>query len=120
MKDLVQIKNPKIDRWVKIDKATGTIVSHKKSKGPYKGIKIAGKKRKDMNEKLILKKLDLILEKLDKLQEKLDEYNRPVPWDKDWSWSFTEHPLEYTPDQPICTCDQKGETSAVAPCALHG
>ena len=37
---LVQIKNPKTKRYVKIDKSTGSIVAHKKTRGPYKGIKI--------------------------------------------------------------------------------
>ena len=43
-KDVVQVKNPKSDRYVKIDRAEGKIVSHKKSPGPYKGIPIARKR----------------------------------------------------------------------------
>lgn len=34
----VQVKNPVTRRWVKIDRKTGRIVSHKKTPGPYKGI----------------------------------------------------------------------------------
>lgn len=34
----VQAKNPVTGRWVKIDKRTGKIISHKKSSGPYKGV----------------------------------------------------------------------------------
>jgi hypothetical protein len=34
----VQVKNPIIDRWVKVDTHTGRIVDTKKSPGPYKGI----------------------------------------------------------------------------------
>ncbi len=45
-KDIVQVKNPKTDRYVKIDRDEGKIISHKKSEGPYKGIPIA-RKRKD-------------------------------------------------------------------------
>ena len=39
----VQVRNPIIDRWVKVDTHTGHIVDTKKSPGPYKGIP---KKRK--------------------------------------------------------------------------
>ena len=39
-KRLVQILNPKTDRWVKIDRDTGKITGHKKSPEPYKGIPI--------------------------------------------------------------------------------
>jgi hypothetical protein len=45
-KDIVQVKNPKTDRYVKIDRDEGKIISQKKSEGPYKGIPIA-RKRKD-------------------------------------------------------------------------
>jgi len=45
-KDVVQVKNPKTDRYVKIDRDAGKIISQKKSEGPYKGIPIA-RKRKD-------------------------------------------------------------------------
>lgn len=43
-KDVVQIKNPKSGRYVKIDRSAGRIVGHKKSDGPYKGVKIARKR----------------------------------------------------------------------------
>ncbi|HHY76692.1 MAG TPA: hypothetical protein GX500_08015 [Firmicutes bacterium] len=45
-KDVVQVKNPKTNRYVKIDRDTGRIIAHKKSPGPYKGIPVA-EKRKD-------------------------------------------------------------------------
>lgn len=38
-KDLVQLLNPITDCYVKIDR--GKIISHKQTKGPYKGIRIA-------------------------------------------------------------------------------
>lgn len=38
---LSQVRNPRSGRFVKINKATGTIISHKKSKGAYKGVPIA-------------------------------------------------------------------------------
>jgi len=44
-RDIVQVKNPKTGRYVKIDRTAGKIVSHKKSKGPYKGIPIARKRK---------------------------------------------------------------------------
>ncbi|HHW27265.1 MAG TPA: hypothetical protein GXX23_08010 [Firmicutes bacterium] len=42
-KDIVQVKNPKTDRYVKIDREAGRIVAHKKTPGPYKNIPVAGK-----------------------------------------------------------------------------
>ena len=43
-KDIVQIRNPKSGHYVKIDRAQGRIISHKKSEGPYKDVPIARKK----------------------------------------------------------------------------
>lgn len=37
-----QARNPITDRWVKLDTYTASIVAHKKSPGPYKGIQIYG------------------------------------------------------------------------------
>ncbi len=45
-RDVVQVKNPKTDRYVKIDRSRGRIVDHKKSAGPYKNIPIARKRKK--------------------------------------------------------------------------
>lgn len=39
--DVVQVRNPKTGRYVKIDRATGKILGHKKSAGPYKNIPLA-------------------------------------------------------------------------------
>lgn len=44
-KDVVQVKNPKTNRYVKIDRAAGKIVAHKKSSGAYKGVPVARKKK---------------------------------------------------------------------------
>ena len=44
-RDVVQARNPRTDRYVKIDRSVGRIVSHKKSSGPYKNIPVARKKR---------------------------------------------------------------------------
>lgn len=43
--DIVQVKNPKTGRYVKIDRTIGRILSHKKTPGPYKNIPIARKRR---------------------------------------------------------------------------
>ncbi|WP_407357130.1 hypothetical protein [Methanolobus sp. WCC5] len=43
-RDIVQIKNPKSGRYVKIDRTAGKILDHKKSEGPYKNIPIARKR----------------------------------------------------------------------------
>ena len=39
IKERVQIKNPVTGRYVKIDTRTGRIIAHKKTSGPYKGIR---------------------------------------------------------------------------------
>jgi len=44
-RDVVQVKNPRSGRYVKIDRSAGMIVSHKKSPGPYKGVPIARTKK---------------------------------------------------------------------------
>jgi hypothetical protein len=41
--DFVQILNPRSERYVKIDRAAGVIVSTKQSPGPYKGVPIVRK-----------------------------------------------------------------------------
>jgi len=40
----VQLCNPRTKHFVKIDRTTGSIVSHKRTPGPYKGIPIKGKR----------------------------------------------------------------------------
>ena len=42
-RDVVQVKNPRTDRYVKIDRTAGKIVDHKKTAGPYKNIPVARK-----------------------------------------------------------------------------
>jgi len=47
VKERVQALNPVTQRYVKIDTNTGRIVEHKKSPGPYKGIReVSSSKRK--------------------------------------------------------------------------
>ena len=41
VKERVQALNPVTKRYVKIDTSTGRIVDHKKTEGPYKGIRVA-------------------------------------------------------------------------------
>jgi hypothetical protein len=43
-KDIVQVKNPKTNRYVKIDRSQGKILDHKKSEGPYKNVPVARKR----------------------------------------------------------------------------
>ena len=45
----IQIKNPKTNRYIKIDREKGSIVDHKKSNGPYKNILIVRNKRGKMD-----------------------------------------------------------------------
>jgi hypothetical protein len=45
-KDIIQVKNPKTGKYVKIDRDAGRIIDHKKSEGPYQGIPIARKRKK--------------------------------------------------------------------------
>ena len=44
-RNVVQVKNPKTDRYVKIDRAAGKVMSHKRSKGPYKDVPVARKRK---------------------------------------------------------------------------
>ena len=44
-RDVVQVKNPRTSKYVKIDRSAGKIVSTKKSPGPYKGVPVARKKK---------------------------------------------------------------------------
>jgi hypothetical protein len=43
--DVVQVKNPKTDRYVKIDRTAGKIISHKPTEGPYKDVPVARKRK---------------------------------------------------------------------------
>jgi hypothetical protein len=45
-KDVVQVKNPRSGRYVKIDRREGKILDHKKSEGPYKNVPVARKAAK--------------------------------------------------------------------------
>lgn len=40
--EYVQVRNPKTNRYVKIDRSRGVLVGYKRSKGPYKGVPIVG------------------------------------------------------------------------------
>lgn len=40
-RDLVQTKNPRVDRYVMIDRDKGVILGRKPSAGPYKNVPIA-------------------------------------------------------------------------------
>lgn len=44
-RDVVQVKNPRSGHYVKIDRAKGQILSHKKSEGPYANVPIARKRK---------------------------------------------------------------------------
>ena len=39
VKDRAQAKNPVTGKYVKIDTSTGRIIDHKKTDGPYKGVR---------------------------------------------------------------------------------
>jgi hypothetical protein len=45
VKERVQAQNPVTHRYVKIDTNTGRIIDHKKTPGPYKGIKDVTRKK---------------------------------------------------------------------------
>ncbi|WP_217429579.1 hypothetical protein [Sphingomonas bacterium] len=46
VKARVQALNPVTERYVKIDTNTGRIVDHKKTEGPYKGIRLVSASKK--------------------------------------------------------------------------
>jgi hypothetical protein len=37
----VQVRNPRTDRYAKIDRKRGCVVAEKRSPGPWKGVKLA-------------------------------------------------------------------------------
>ncbi|MEE9574221.1 MAG: hypothetical protein V3W20_14295 [Candidatus Neomarinimicrobiota bacterium] len=43
--DIVQLKNPRTGRYIKVDRGKGRILSHKQSDGKYKNIPIYKGKR---------------------------------------------------------------------------
>lgn len=43
--DVVQAKNPRSNKYVKIDRTEGKIVSQKQTPGPYKEVPVARKKK---------------------------------------------------------------------------
>jgi hypothetical protein len=45
-KKIVQTKNPRTGKYVKIDQGKGKIITTKKSPGPYKGVPIIRKGKK--------------------------------------------------------------------------
>ena len=45
MRNIVQTKNPRSERYVKINRSKGIITAHKKSDGPYKNIPIIRKEK---------------------------------------------------------------------------
>ena len=45
---IVQTKNPRSGRYVKIDREKGMVVSHKKSNGAYKNIPIIRKEKNSL------------------------------------------------------------------------
>lgn len=46
MDEIVQLLNPRLNRYVKIDRVNGKILKVKKSKGPFKGIQIIRRQKK--------------------------------------------------------------------------
>ncbi|WP_420455535.1 hypothetical protein [Rubrivirga sp.] len=44
-RDIVQVKNPRSGRYVKVDRTRGLILGHKKSEGPYANVPIARKRK---------------------------------------------------------------------------
>lgn len=43
-KSIVQTRNPRTGKYVKIDTSKGKILSNKKSEGPYKGVPVIRKR----------------------------------------------------------------------------
>lgn len=41
---IVQTKNPRTGKYIKIDRSKGKILSNKKSDGPYKGVPVVRKR----------------------------------------------------------------------------
>ena len=50
-KTVVQVYNPATKHWVKVDRATGKVTGHKKTKGKYKSIPVHRKKKREKTVK---------------------------------------------------------------------
>jgi hypothetical protein len=82
-----QVFNPRTKRWVKIDTEKGGIVSHKKSKGPYKGIRQLRPKKKKPEKGPTLEQLRRYHErkrgkhavKVDKTRQAKETFSRKNP-----------------------------------------
>lgn len=46
-KDIVQIRNPKTDRYVKVDREAAKILGEKKSPGPYANVPVIAVRSED-------------------------------------------------------------------------
>jgi|GEM_PF-1660373 len=57
--EIVQTKNPRINRYVKIDRVNGKILSVKKTKGPYKNIQIIRSKKNYETKETGLRKANI-------------------------------------------------------------
>lgn len=58
MRDLVQIRNPRTDRYVKIDREKGRIIGEKRTPGPWKGVPVA-EKRESESDKAPVKRYNM-------------------------------------------------------------
>lgn len=81
MADYVQLKNPKTGLYTKIDKEKGVIVSHKKTKGPYKGVPIADHPIEDVEKVVIDEEIYEVEEEVeeDPVEDFLDEFAKEEP-----------------------------------------
>ena len=70
---LVQIKNPKTEKYTKIDTEKGIILAHKKTKGPYKNIKIVKRKGEKVMA-ISAKKVNRLVKEYLRVKELKDEY----------------------------------------------
>ncbi len=59
MPDLVQIRNPRTDRYVKIDRAVGRILGEKRTKGPWKNVPIGRKRKEEESDKVPEKRYNM-------------------------------------------------------------
>jgi hypothetical protein len=46
-KDVVQVRNPKTDRYVRVDREAGKILGEKKSPGPYANVPVIAVRSED-------------------------------------------------------------------------
>ena len=99
--EIVQVLNPKVNRYMKINKTIGAIIGVKKSSGPYKNILIVEKNKEGGSMKKTNDELELELaqlkDKYQKLEFEIAELKEVMDWQAYFINEITNTEYELTP-----------------------